>query len=181
MKCLKCGSFSFRVVCDRCQKEFLKPEIEFKNNILSFYKYEEISFLIKYKYEKFGSRVFWILGNVLKKFAINFNEKAFVIPINDKIKKGYSHTAILAKCMHTKTLTPLFSVLHSQHEVEYAGKTLEFRLNNPRNFKYTGPKNIYVILVDDVMTTGLTLKEAKDVLKKNGVNVLFSVVLAKGG
>ncbi len=71
-----------------------------------------------------------------------------------------------------------FSTLHASSDVKYAGKSLEFRLNNPRNFKYTGPKNIDVVLVDDIVTTGSTLKEAKEVLKNHNVNVLFSLVLA---
>jgi len=72
----------------------------------------------------------------------------------------------------------LYSTLHSTSNVKYAGKSLEFRLNNPRKFEYKGKKNIDVVLVDDIVTTGTTLKEAKQVLKRAGVNVLFSVVLA---
>ena len=72
----------------------------------------------------------------------------------------------------------LYSTLHSKSSVKYAGKSLEFRLSNPRNFEYKGPKEIDVILVDDIVTTGTTLNEAKEVLKKYGVNVLFCLVLA---
>jgi len=72
----------------------------------------------------------------------------------------------------------LYSTLHSQSNVTYAGKSLEFRLKNPRNFKYSGARNIDVVLVDDVVTTGTTINEAKEVLKKYGVNVLFTLVLA---
>ncbi|QCT94827.1 ComF family protein [Caminibacter mediatlanticus TB-2] len=178
--CIICNNVSFEIICKNCQKEFLKPEIKFKDNIVSFYEYEEISFLIKYKYEKFGSSVFKILAkNSLKLFVKEFKEKAFVIPIDDKIDKGFSHTAILVKSMKTKYLTPLFFTLHSTNNFQYAGKNLEERLKNPRNFKYIGPKNIDVILVDDITTTGLTLQEAKEVLQHNKVNVLFSVVLAR--
>jgi len=54
---------------------------------------------------------------------------------------------------------------------------LEFRINNPRNFKYYGNKNIDVILIDDVVTTATTINEAKEVLKKYNVNVVFCLVL----
>ncbi|GAB6074735.1 ComF family protein [Nautilia lithotrophica] len=80
--------------------------------------------------------------------------------------------------MKTRYLNPLFNVLHSTNKVRYAGKTLQFRLQNPRNFKYSGPQNIDVILVDDISTTGITLNEAKECLEKRGVNVALSVVLA---
>jgi len=35
-----------------------------------------------------------------------------------------------------------------------------------------------VILIDDIITTGTTLKEAEKVLNKNGINVLFALTLA---
>jgi len=60
----------------------------------------------------------------------------------------------------------------------YSGKTLQFRLENPRDFVYKGKKEVEVILVDDIVTTGTTLQEAAKVLKQNGVNVLFALTLA---
>ncbi len=135
--------------------------------------------LVKAKYNRFGSRVFNVLAKPLGFFAKEFKEKAYIIPIDDDFKKGFSHTAILAKAMHTSTLKPLYSSLIATNKVKYAGKSLEFRLKNPRGFVYKGKKNIDVILVDDIVTTKTTLSEAKDVLKKAGVNVLFSVVLAR--
>ena len=39
-------------------------------------------------------------------------------------------------------------------------------------------ENIDVILIDDIVTTGSTLEEAHDALKKHDVNVLFALVLA---
>jgi competence protein ComFC len=70
-----------------------------------------------------------------------------------------------------------YKKLIAKNLVQYAGKDLNFRLNNPRDFEYKGKKNISVILVDDVVTTGTTLKEAKKVLANFGVKVEFSVVL----
>ena len=35
-----------------------------------------------------------------------------------------------------------------------------------------------IVLIDDIVTTGSTLKEAHDALKKHDVNVLFALVLA---
>ena len=180
MACVICGRFSWRAICFDC-RELLKPDIKVIDNTLSFYKYENISHLLKYKYTKFGSRVFWEISEVLKTFGDNFSQKAFLIPVDDRVKKGYSHTAVMAKKMKTSKLKPLFGVLHSKNSVRYAGKSLEFRLNNPRDFRYSGPEKIDVILVDDIITTGFTLQEAENVLKTYGVNVVLKVVLARGG
>ena len=178
-KCLICENFSFDVICENCQQKYLKPKIRKKEDVVSFYDYETIEYLIKYKYHKFGHRVFKILAkNSISIFAKEIKENFYIIPVDDKIKKGYSHTAILAQKMKTKYLKHVFGVLQSTNDIQYAGKSLEFRLNHPRNFKYNGQRGIDVILVDDISTTGLTLKEAKACLEKSDVNVVLSVVLA---
>jgi len=178
LKCLLCENFCFDVICKKCQTEFLIPSIQKRDNIISFYSYEDIENLLKYKYHPFGSRVFKILANnSFAKFTKVYKEKIYSISIDDNFKKGYSHTAILNHSLKSKFITPIYKKLLSQNKITYAGKSLEYRLNNPRNFKYTGLKNIDVILVDDVVTTGTTINEAKEILEKNGVNVAFCMVL----
>ncbi len=176
--CVICDKFSFEPVCKNCQKAFLKPIIQKKDDIISFYQYDEIENLLKYKYHPFGSRVFEILAkNSFEVFAKTYKEKIYSIAIDDNPKKGYSHTAILNRSLQSKYITPLYKKLLSKNKITYAGKDLQFRLNNPRDFVYTGKKDMDVILVDDVVTTGTTTKEAKELLKKYNVNVVFCVVL----
>jgi len=62
--------------------------------------------------------------------------------------------------------------------VNYSGRSLQFRLEHPRDFVYKGKSNIDVILVDDIITTGITLQEAQKVLMSHGINVLFALTLA---
>jgi competence protein ComFC len=177
MFCILCKNFSTSIICKKCQN-LLQPTIKKRDDIVSFYSYENIELLLKYKYHPFGSRIFKILAHhSFAKFSKVYKEKIYSISIDDNTKKGYSHTAILNHSLKSKYITPLYNKLLAQNSVTYAGKDLKFRLNNPRNFKYTGTKNIDVILVDDIVTTGTTLNEAKEVLKKSGVNVIFSIVL----
>ena len=155
----------------------IKPEFRKKEDIISFYDYEEIEKLIKYKYYKFGNRVLKILADSsIGKFFDLYPERLNIIPIDDKTEKGFSHTAVLASSVKGHNI--LYSTLHSKNNIHYAGEDLEFRLNNPKDFEYTGEKNIDVVLIDDVVTTGSTIKQARQELKKHNVNVLFSVVLA---
>jgi len=46
--------------------------------------------------------------------------------------------------------------------------------------KKTEVKNSVIILVDDLLTTGDTIKEAGKVLKRNGARLVFALTLAKG-
>jgi competence protein ComFC len=73
---------------------------------------------------------------------------------------------------------PLNGALLSSNHITYARKTLQYRLDNPRDFRYCGYEGIDAILVDDIVTTGITLQEAQNKLREHGVNVLFALTLA---
>jgi competence protein ComFC len=163
-----------------CQKNLLNPDSIYKQSIdgldiYSFYRYSEISTLIKSKYAVYGSRVLRILArNSLAYFPIP--KSAYLIPIDDKVKNYFSHTAVLVKAMNHQAI---FGSLRASKDIQYAGKSLTFRKENPREFIYTSKKDIDVVLIDDVVTYGITLSEAKRVLSRSGVNVLFAITLAK--
>ena len=102
----------------------------------------------------------------------------YIVGVDETVKSGYAHVALLTRAMKTKYTIPQHSVLMARNKVNYSGKSLQFRLENPRDFVYTGKHNVDVILVDDIITTGITLQEAQKVLIQNGVNVLFALTLA---
>lgn len=183
MRCILCSRWSFAHICTGCQERFLKPDIKkfrlFKDfEVVSFYGYSEIEELLKTKHTYVGAYIYKILAaNSFKIFAKNFTQKAFVVPVDDKISGGYSHTAILAKSLKSGYLKPLYNVLPAKNRINYSGKPLDFRLKNPRDFQYRGRAGD-IVLVDDIITTGTTLKEAYSVLKKAGANPLFALTLA---
>ena len=78
-------------------------------------------------------------------------------------------------------LRPSYGTLIASNPISYAGKSLEFRQNNPRNFVYK-PKihkpDMGVILFDDIITSGLTLTQAYECLNAHNVRVLFAITLA---
>ena len=186
MRCILCEDFSFSLICKRCQKEFLKPSFSTRVlsngfKIYSFYRYGDIENLLTTKHTLLGFFVYKILAkNSFSFFAkeFSFDSLVYAIGIDDHTKSGYSHTAILAKSLKSKKIKPLFNTLRAKNRVNYSGKTLDFRLKNPRNFKYSFKKDIDVIIVDDIVTTGTTINEAVITLKKNGVNPLFALTLA---
>ena len=185
MLCITCNSISLQIICKTCQKQllaanFYKKELEKDFFIYSFYDYKDLEDLIQSKYHFHGDRVFNILGKLsFKKFADNFEftHPILALPIDDHTRHDFSQTAILAKHLKSSFIKPIFNTLKAKNIVKYAGKNLEFRQKNPRKFIYSGVKNCDVILVDDVLTTGTTILEAKKALKKEGVNVLFALTL----
>ncbi len=186
MRCLSCECFSLIHICKDCQNRYLKPslhkrELSAKTIALSFYKYEDIKDLLHTKHTPLGYYIFDILAkNSFAFFAKNFEFSSLAnsIAIDDRLSSGYSHTAVLNHSLKSKYIKPLHNRLKAQNRVNYSGKSKEFRLLNPRNFKLSGVKNSDVILVDDIITTGTTLLEAQKIIENSNNNLLFSLTLA---
>jgi len=189
MRCFSCNNFSIEPICKSCEKRLFVPEMieeEVGNlEVVSFFDYYLTVEFIKSKYNASGYRIYRYLAK--KFFApfiksyINYLDKKniYLIGVDEDVKRGYSNVAILthfgAKGNKVKVL---HNALKAKNRVKYAGKSLEYRLNNPREFVYKGPKDIEAILIDDTTTTGLTLEQAHKVLKDNGVKVHFALTLA---
>ncbi|MEA3383209.1 MAG: ComF family protein [Campylobacterota bacterium] len=186
MRCISCESLSISLICKNCQNNLLEPsfnkrELEKDFFVYSFYNYEELKAFLNSKYQFYGDRVFNILAKLsVKKFAKNFdfNEKVYIIPIDDHTRHQFSQTAIIANKLKSNSLIPIYNTLKATNLIKYAGKDLEFRKRNKREFIYSGKENIKVILIDDLVTTGLTILEAKETLEKNGCEVLFALTLS---
>jgi competence protein ComFC len=163
----------------------LTPQISKRDlggfEVFSFYPYTHIEPLLKYKYKPLGSTVYSIISDYTFKLFANYykiDDLIYAIPIDDNIKKEYAHTAILSKKLESKNIKPIFGSLLAQNNTKYAGMSLNFRMTNRRDFHYKGKENINAILVDDIITTGTTIIEAKETLKYFNVNILFALVLA---
>ena len=185
MKCLLCESLSLTHICNSCQETFLTPSIykrKIQNiEVISFYKYKDIKDLLHTKHKDLGFYIYKILAdNSFKKFAQEFNYDGSIssIAVDDTIDSGYSHTAILNKTLKSKNIKPLFNKLRSKNNISYSGKSREFRLLHPREFEVSDFKEKNVILVDDIITTGITLTQAIQVMKLNKKEVLFCLTLA---
>ena len=183
---MMCENLSLTHICDSCQEIFLTPSIyrrKLPNNIevISFYKYSEIKKLLFTKHTDLGFYIYDILAKKsFKKFAEEFSIdiQTVSIPVDDNIKNGYSHTAILNKHLKSKSIKPIFNKLRAKNKLSYSGKSREFRLLNPREFELHLFNESSIILVDDIITTGLTLNEATNLIKKEKKEVLFCLTLA---
>ena len=186
MRCITCQTLSLEIICKVCQERFLtssfhKRELSKEFFVYSFYKFDEVKEFLNTKYEFYGDRVLNILARLsFKKFASNFTftSQVYAIPLDDHTRHQFSHTAILTKHLKSNNIKPIYNKLKATNIVKYAGKDLAFRKRNKRKFIYTGEKNLQVILVDDLVTSGSTILEAKKVLENCGCEVLFALTIS---
>jgi len=185
MKCLLCENFSLVHICKSCQELFLTPSLYKRKlsngvEVISFYKYNEIKKLLHTKHTDLGYYIYNILAaKSFQKFAQEFSSDFSVISlgIDDDVKSGYAHTAILNKHLKSKNITPLYNKLIAKNDISYSGKSKAFRIMNPRNFDLKTFDAKEVILVDDIITTGTTLTQAINLLKRQKKEILFCLTL----
>jgi competence protein ComFC len=187
MRCLSCHKLSFQTFCKKCQINLLQPSVSKRTcgtlEVYSFFKYQNIEDLLLTKHTPQGFKLYKALAKLsFKPFIKNFikedSRNIYIVGIDENIKSGYAHVALLTHELKMKNVNVQHAKLLARNKINYSGKTLQFRLENPRDFVYKGKKNVEVILVDDIVTTGTTLVEAATVLKQNGVEVLFALTLA---
>ncbi|MFA6608439.1 MAG: phosphoribosyltransferase family protein [Candidatus Paceibacterota bacterium] len=110
-----------------------------------------------------------------------------IVPIPmPKIRKyirGYNQAELIAKELSQKTSIPIKNnVLTRTYSPKRQVKshTRNERLKNQHNsFQTTSSVNgLNIILVDDVITTGATIFEARNILQKSGANKVVAISLA---
>lgn len=182
MKCVICEKLSFKIICEKCLDFIpINPKIRsvLDVKIYSFFDYEEIDFLLKSKYHALGSRILKVLANLaaneFKKITTFSN--VYGVGIDDSVHSLYSHTGIILKAFKKAGIKPIYGELKAMNHINYAGKSLEFRQQNKKNFIYkSGAKDL--IIIDDIITTGESFKEAIKVVRENNGNVICGIALA---
>lgn len=187
MRCFSCSKLSLKIICNACVDNLFTIKMSTRKvgtlDVISFYKYSALESLLHTKHKPEGYRIYKALAQItmkpfIQEFAENIEDDVYIIGIDEFVKSGYAHVALLSRAMRTNNTHPQHSALMAKNRVNYSGKSLQFRLDHPRGFIYKGKSNIDVILVDDIITTGITLQEAHKVLIQNDVNVLFALTLA---
>ncbi len=183
MRCHSCRGFSLSPICSGCRQIYLNPVAKTRVlscglEVVSFFGYEDIEPFLLTKHYSRGWFIYRMVAKAAFRDLKECEEDIAVIAIDDEPKGGYSHTALLAREIAMRGYKPLYGKLKAKKRVSYSGKPLSFRLKNPREFNYCGPRGIEAVLVDDIVTTGLTLQEAQQTLLKFEVEVKRAFVLA---
>lgn len=184
MRCQLCLNISWQPLCKNCLNTILKPTpskrvLDDGLVVYSFYKYSEIKNLLHTKHTYHGSKIFAQLTKhailpLVKTFTC---KEVFSLPIDDHVRSGYSHSAVIANGLKNQ-FKPIYKGLRAKNKIRYSGKKLHVRKKEKRNFTLTCKENIDVVLIDDIVTSGATLSEASLTCKHNNINVLFAIVLA---
>ena len=180
--------FAAKQICGNCLKE-KKPLFKMQR---SAFVYNENSkdLIIDFKFHDKTSSA-EVLANMLfvagKDIWAENPDYLIPVPLHKKrlLKRRYNQSALLCKYLSLKTMVPsdyfsLERVINTVPQVSLTGAKRKnnlkkaFALKNPEKFK-----NKSVVLVDDVKTTGSTLKECAFILKKAGVKNIYSLTLAQ--
>lgn len=100
-----------------------------------------------------------------------------------KLERGYNQAEVLARALHDVSKVPLdISLIKKRRWSKRQVRTVSRRerLNNQKNIfvvcgDVTGKR---IILIDDVTTTGTTLKEARSILIENGALEVMALTIA---
>jgi len=188
-KCLKPSLFGG--ICLDCGKSRFPIS---RLIVATSYKNELVASLIKqFKFYPFSLELANPLAVLLVKtikesgFAPYLKQKNFIIvPVpllwRDKAKRGFNQSEELAKIMAKN-----FNLSLNTNIVKKTKKTNpqiglgkeERKKNLKESFKTKTKINGNFLIVDDIITTGSTLREVAKTLKKAGANEIWAAVLAK--
>ncbi|MFZ4631751.1 MAG: ComF family protein [Patescibacteria group bacterium] len=187
---------SFNLKTPSLDKIFIAGDYEDKNlkNLIIKYKYNFLSPLGKIL-GKFLI-IFWKMQETEVE-TLNFkilkpNKKYLVIPIplsKKRLKwRGFNQAEIIAREFSNYFNHELsLNLKRIKNQKPQAELSESERLNNLKSaFSWESENNgpaledYTIILIDDVITTGATLNEAAETLKKSGASEVYALVIAKG-
>lgn len=153
--------------------------------------------IYSFKYKPYLTDLREVLGDLFYESLIQqegfmsaLEKKPIFVPVplhSSKLKsRGYNHAQILASQLATRFNLQLLEPLKRVRKTasQFGLKREERKENIAGAFAFISDKqqvirDKYVFLVDDIVTTGATLNEAAQVLKKAGAKKVFGLALAK--
>ena len=185
MRCVACQRWSWSHLCLACQERYLTPSLYQRQvegvAVRSFFAYSDIEPLLQHKHTLLGYHLYRIMARrALAPLvrAWSYPEPVAVIGIDDHVRHGYSHSAILTHALRAPSLIPHYGILRARSTYTYAGKSLYERLSHPRDFAYAPLAQEKVILIDDIITTGTTIREAITTLRAHAHEPILALTLA---
>ena len=180
-------------ICKRCLNNFSLCINQKNNYTYSHYSYRDINVQkiiksIKYYHQRNLIRDITLpIINNISNFTDKENLLLVPIPMTTirKYLRGYNQSEEITKIISNELNLPYaFDLLKRKKQIkrQVEVRTLSARLKNQKGCfilineeKY---KNKNIILIDDVITTGATIEEARNILIKNGFKNIKAITLA---
>lgn len=168
--------------CERWQAYYAKDDPLTKN--VSIYQYNDFmkELIINWKY-----RGDYILGNIFRQEVLRYVKEHFlsihkdmvIIPIPlspDRLhERGFNQAEKIASFLNMMEKEHMTRILNEKQ----SKKTRLERLMTINPFKLTKTFNNPVLLVDDIYTTGRTLRHAAQLLKESGCPRVYALTLCR--
>lgn len=170
VKCLGCGKYNYWL-CNNCLKNI--NNFSYENKLL-----KNAIHVFKYKFVKDLAKPLSKL--LIKKINFDYN---YIVPVPLHKKRlhwrGFNQSELLAKQINkNKTKNILVKIKNTKPQAELSGEQREQNIQN----SFVCIKNLNnkkILLIDDVKTTGSTLRECKQALIKAGAKKVYYLTLAK--
>lgn len=196
--CSLCETYIRRInpeICSLCEKTSCSCEIQnnyFDALVSAFYYEDEVAnAILDLKFHDNlhnAKKLSYYLLEVLEKK--NMEEEAdLLIPVplyqKDFFKRGYNQSEELAKHLSKRLKKPmnkevLIKTRATKKQHHLTAKERKYNLKEA--FMVTEPQQIRektILLIDDVFTTGSTMKECSQILKENGAKKIIALTVAK--
>ncbi|GAA0078886.1 ComF family protein [Clostridium sp. CTA-5] len=189
--CILCNTEDCIGICNTCKSKIKKTQNYLNDDIISYGYYGGAlkELILKFKY-KSNFTAGNILAKLLEQYLIeNINYKEYIItyiPISKKSKKirGFNQCEYLAKIISkdlcVEYLETLIKVKETKEQKTLKKQERAENIKGAFNIKHNVKlKNKKIILIDDVTTTGNTINEGYNLLKKYGAKEIKLLTLAK--
>jgi len=187
--CGKCCRPIKRNLCSDChQWDLLYGGEDPLTKNISTYRYNEFmkEIIVKWKYrgdyELFNLFKQDILSSKTKFSQLGIKDASLVpIPLSEEriYERGFNQTLPIANLLASPDWK-VEQILERTHSEKQSKKSRSERIMTNNPFKLRKKPNKIVILVDDIYTTGITLRHAANLLKQSGVTVIYSYSLIRG-
>ncbi|MFD2044986.1 ComF family protein [Ornithinibacillus salinisoli] len=184
-RCSRCSRASSSTICEDCiwWEQYMGGEDVLSENYSVFTYNERMQDMItKWKY-----RGDYQLGYAFKeifvatfqqKFKTSNNMVALSVPLSEEriLERSFNQAEMLVEFL------PIISAkgITREHGEKQSKKTRQERIRSENPFKLQKPINKPVILVDDIYTTGTTLRHAARLLKQHGCPKIYAYTLIRG-
>jgi ComF family protein len=199
--CLECGKQGEGYICSTCFS-LLESKVKSQKNKASSECYDVLIYIDNYKSKirskilsmKFNSKAYiaeYFVDILIRNEKITKYLKRFdmIIPVpmqkNKKMERGYNQTELLGIELEKNLNVPckvdlLIKIKNNRTQSLLKSKE---RLENVKNvFKIINTEEIKgknIIIIDDIFTTGATIKECSKLLKLSGAKKICALVIAK--